>query len=32
MDNPEGLSTRSTQDIGQINVRKPNGQSTMDNP
>ena len=32
MDNPEGLSTRSTQDIGQINVRKTewtinNGQS-----
>ena len=27
MDNPEGLSTRSTQDTGQINVRE----NRMDN-
>ena len=33
MDNPEGLSTLSTQDTGQINVRgNRGGQSLMDNP
>ena len=31
MDNPETLSTLSTQDIGQINIRE-NRQSRMDNP
>ena len=33
MDNPETLSTLSTQDIGQIHVRENRGgQSFMDNP
>jgi hypothetical protein len=33
MDNPETLSTLSTQDTGQINVRENRGgQSLMDNP
>ena len=33
MDNPEVLSTLSTQDTGQINVRENRGgQSLMDNP
>ena len=31
MDNPETLSTLSTQDIGQINIRENRG-SRMDNP
>jgi len=33
MDNPKTLATLSTQDIGQINVkRKPTGKSRMDSP